>query len=170
MEENSKYTKLDIEENDKHIALYKFKPTSQIITAILVGLLFIASYSVVSYLWILGIIMVIFGVLVLYYFVDHKVLAFYQDYLINFDPKDDKFGQIIKYENIKEWKVKADTNSPSNGVMILLSNEEIVFIEMLRMFKVTRTLRDLMPEKEASKVQLSKMKNSPLKWPEKWGK
>lgn len=168
MEIVEKYEVLEVK--DKIKKTFHYKPKGVIATVFVVGLLMVASALYVTGIWVIGVMMILISIFVLIGLKDHKVLGICNDYMIVYNPKDETKGKIVAWDEIVEWKALASgSNEKATGLLLLLEGDEVVYVEMFGAFQISRVLRKEVPAKESSKVQISRIKNTPLSWFNKKG-
>lgn len=168
MELNEKYSLLEIK--DEINKTFYYKPTGVAVAVLIVGILMIASITVVQGLWIIGIFMLLISISVLIFLKDRKVLSICEHCLIVYNPRNQNEGRVIEWDEIVEWKALASGgNEKASGLLLLLENDEVVYAEMFGAFQISRVFRNKLPKQESSKVQISKIKNTPLSWFNKKG-
>ncbi len=163
MELSEKYKELNIKETP--ITTFKFKPTGTIIVAMIFGVAFIVGTYYVTNLWIIGAIFILLAGFVQFFAKDYVILTEYDGFFVVHNPKNDKEGKIVQWEEVKEWKTLSSSGQERGmGILLLLTSDEVVYIQIFSLMKISRMFKKHAAEKEASKVQLSKIKNTPLSW------
>lgn len=160
MKDKIKYTKLKILDTPEKVI--NFKPMSTILVSVIISVLITLAKTYIGSLWLIGPILFVIAVFVFLALKDHKVAAFYEDFFVIYDEKDEKRGKIIKYEEVKEWKSLANSNQPQRGLVVELEGEDIIYIKILQMGAITKQFRKKVPSKETSQIQLSKIQSSPV--------
>ena len=155
----------DLPQSGKPVVSINIKPYVSIIVCILVGILMIAT----QFVWIVGAILIVVALLVLWKTPNYTLLEAYPDYFVVYTRGDEEFCQMVRWDEVQEW-VFRQGKAGMDIIVIRVSEEEFVFINAYSSTKLVHCFNKFVPDKEAHRQQQAKMKNSPFKWPEKWGR
>ncbi len=161
MELKERYSEIGV--NQQPNKVFRFKPTSTIAIVLVVGIMFVASIMFVDNLWIIGLVMIGLALFVQVAAKDYKILSVYEDFFVVHNPKQDTQGIQISWDDVAEWKsLNGSASDRGTGLLILLTNQEVVYVNSAQVFPIAKYFKGKIPQFEASKVQLSKIKNTPL--------
>ena len=76
---------------------------------------------------------------------------------------------MVRRDEVQGW-VFRQGKAGMDMLVVRVSEEEFVFINAYSSTKLVHCFNKFVPDKEAHRQQQAKMKNSPFKWPEKWGR
>jgi len=155
----------DLPQSGKPVVSINIKPYVSIIVCILVGILMIAA----KFVWIVGAVLIVVALLVLWKTPNYILLEAYPDYFVVYTRGDEELCQMVRWDEVQEW-VFRQGKAGMDMLVVRVSEEEFVFINAYSSTKLVHCFNKFVPDKEAHRQQQAKMKNSPFKWPEKWGR
>lgn len=158
----------ELPENDKPVKTVSMKPYTSIAVCIIFSIVMI----ITNFIPIAGWIIIAIAIVVSIKIPNYKIMDAYQDYFVIYQRNDNTYCQLVHWNEVLEWAFKQGKGAGSDMIVVKIKGEEItedeegsedyVFIPCFNSIQMVHCFNKFVPELEAGKKVMAKMKNSPF--------